>query len=134
MILIPEMQATARQIYDTIAAGHKRGKTSSIIIVAEGDEEGGALEIAHKVRELGPVESRVTILGHVQRGGRPTAFDRILASQLGAAAVHALLEGETDKMVGRVNNDIVRVPLPDTWEKRKPIDCSLYDLASVLAT
>jgi 6-phosphofructokinase 1 len=134
MILVPETEISPRRIYDTIAAGQARGKTSSIIVVAEGDEEGGALEIARKVTVLGPIESRVTILGHVQRGGKPTAFDRVLASQLGAAAVRVLLEGDTDKMIGRVNNQVVRTPLPDTWEKRKPFDRALCDLAAMLAT
>lgn len=135
MALVPEMEVSPEQIYETIAAGVARGKTSSIIVVAEGDEEGGAFEIARKVQALGPIESRVTVLGHVQRGGRPTAADRVLASQLGAAAVEALLEGDTDKMVGRVNGQVVRVPLPETWEKRKEIDRALYALATeVLAS
>jgi 6-phosphofructokinase 1 len=134
MILVPELEVSPREIYDTIAAGVARGKSSSIIVVAEGDEEGGALEIARKVREFGPIESRVTILGHVQRGGRPTAFDRVLASQLGAAGVQALLEGDSDKMVGRVNNGVLRTPLPETWEKKKGLDRALYDLAGVLAS
>jgi len=134
MILIPELEVSCQQIYETIAAGMARGKTSSIIVVAEGDEQGGALEIARRVSGLGPIDSRVTILGHVQRGGRPTAFDRVLASQLGAAAVQALLEGDSDKMVGRVNNEIVRTPLPETWERKKGFDRLLYDLAGVLAS
>lgn len=134
MILVPEMAVSCQQIYDTIAAGVRRGKTSSIIVVAEGDEEGGALQIARRVSELGPIESRVTILGHVQRGGRPTAFDRMLASELGAAAVQALLEGDCDKMVGRVNKEIVRTPLVDTWEKRKEFSFRLHELAQVLAS
>jgi 6-phosphofructokinase 1 len=134
LILIPETKVLPRQIHDTIAAGLARGKTSSIIVVAEGDEQGGALEIARKVGQLGGLDIRVTILGHVQRGGRPTAHDRVLASQLGAAAVHALLEGDSDKMIGRVNYQIVRTALPETWEKKKTIDRGLYDLAAVLAT
>ena len=134
MILIPELDVSCQEIYETIAAGVARGKTSSIIVVAEGDEQGGALEIARRVNEFGPVESRVTILGHVQRGGRPTAFDRVLASQLGAAAIQALLEGDSDKMIGRVDNRIVRTPLPETWEKKKGFDRLLYDLAAVLAS
>ncbi len=133
MILVPELEADTQQIYDTIMAGVEQGKTSSIIVVAEGDEEGGALELARKVRQLGPIESRATILGHIQRGGNPTAQDRILASELGAAAVRALVEGDADKMVGRVDNRIVRTPLRDTWEKKKPFDQDLYDLARALA-
>jgi 6-phosphofructokinase 1 len=133
MILVPEHGLSVRDMHDTILAGIGQGKTSSIIVVAEGDEEGGALEIAHKVRELGGVECRATILGHTQRGGRPTARDRILASELGAAAVRALLDGERGKMVGRVNAEIRLTPLPDSWGKKKPFDQRLYELALALA-
>jgi 6-phosphofructokinase 1 len=134
MILVPELSAEARDVYDTIVSGVGLGKTSSIVVVAEGDEEGGALELAHKVSELGAVECRATILGHTQRGGRPTAQDRILASQLGAAGVEALLAGDSDKMVGRICDRIVRTLLPDTWEKKKPFDQKLYELAAALAS
>ncbi len=133
MILVPEDRTGVNQIHDTIMAGMQRGKSSSIIVVAEGDEEGGALEIARKVRELGGVECRATILGHTQRGGNPTARDRILASELGAAAVGGLLEGELGKMVGRVNGKIVLTPLRETWTKKKPLDQRLYELALTLA-
>ncbi len=133
MILVPEDRTEVSQIYDTIMAGLQQGKSSSIIVVAEGDEEGGALEIAKKVRELGGVECRATILGHTQRGGKPTARDRILASELAAAAVGALLEGESGKMAGRVNGRIVLTPLVETWTKKKPLDQRLYELALTLA-
>ena len=85
------------------------------------------------MRELGGVECRATILGHTQRGGNPTARDRILASELGAAAVGALLEGELGKMVGRVNGEVVLTPLRETWTKKKPLDQRLYELALTLA-
>lgn len=134
LILLPEVYTSAEEIYKTIADGIARGKTSSIVVVAEGDEEGGALEIARKVQALGALECRVCILGHTQRGGPPTADDRVLASRLGAAAVDALLAGESDKMVGRVGGNMVLVPLSDTWEKKKPIDRELYELAQVLAS
>jgi len=133
MILVPEDRTGVEQIHDTIVAGLRQGKSSSIIVVAEGDEEGGALEIARKVRELGGVECRATILGHTQRGGNPTARDRILASELGAAAVGALLEGELGKMVGRVNSEVVLTPLRETWTKKKPLDRRLFELALTLA-
>lgn len=133
MILVPEDDVTVEQIYQTIMSGLKQGKASSIIVVAEGDEEGGALELARKVRQLGQVECRATILGHVQRGGNPTARDRILASELGAAAVKALLDGESGKMVGRINGEVVLTLLPDTWGKKKPLNKGLYDLALRLA-
>ncbi len=133
LILVPEDNVTVEHIYRTIMAGLKQGKMSSIIVVAEGDEEGGALELAHKVSELGKIECRATILGHVQRGGKPTARDRILASQLGAGAVEALLAGESGKMVGRINGELTLTPLPDTWMKKKPLNKGLYELAQRLA-
>jgi 6-phosphofructokinase 1 len=134
MILVPEDGVTAEQIHKTLTAGIARGKMSSIIVVAEGDEEGGALEIAHKVQALGRFETRVSILGHIQRGGRPTARDRVLASQLGAGAVEALLAGERGQMVGRVNGCLALTPFQDTWEKHKEMPAGLYELACMLAT
>lgn len=134
IILVPETPRSVDEIYATLEHGIARGKTSSIVVVAEGDEEGGALTIARRVRELGQVECRVCILGHTQRGGHPTAGDRLLASKLGGSAVEALLSGETDKMVGMVGNEVVRTPLTETWEKKKGIDHGLYELAQVLAT
>ncbi len=133
MILVRERDMSVREIHDSILAGIKQGKASSIIVVAEGDEEGGALEIARKVSELGGVECRATILGHTQRGGRPTARDRILASELGAAAVDALLKGESGKMVGRVAGKVVLTLLKETWTRKKPLDQRLYELAHALA-
>ncbi len=133
MIMVRDDDLGVRQIHDTILAGITRGKTSSIIVVAEGDEEGGAIEIARRVQELGGVECRATVLGHTQRGGRPTARDRILASELGAAAVDALLRGETAKIVGRVGSKIVLTPFTDTWTKRKPLNPRLCELVRTLA-
>ena len=134
IILVPGDNVTAEEIHKSLSAGLARGKMTSIIVVAEGDEEGGALEIAHKVQALGQFEARVSILGHIQRGGRPSVRDRVLASQLGAAAVQALLNGETDKMVGRVANKVVLTPFQDTWEMRKPLSQDLYELVNILAT
>jgi 6-phosphofructokinase 1 len=133
MVLVPELDLDVHEIHETIMAGVERGKTSSIIVVAEGDEEGGAIEIARKVRTMGSLECRATVLGHTQRGGHPTYRDRILASELGAAAVKALLDGDAGKMVGRVGSEILRVPLPETWEKKKPFNQDLYELAKILA-
>jgi 6-phosphofructokinase 1 len=133
MILVRDDDVGVQQIHDVILSGIKRGKTSSIIVVAEGDEEGGAIEIARKVRQLGGVECRAIVLGHTQRGGAPTARDRILASELGAAAVEALDDGQSAQMVGRVNGSIVLTPLPDTWSKKKPLSQRLLELACRLA-
>jgi 6-phosphofructokinase 1 len=134
MILIPGEKITAQEIHDTLSAGIARGKRTSIIIVAEGDEEGGALEIARKVQDLGRFETRVSILGHIQRGGSPTARDRVLASQLGAAAVQALLEGESNKMAGRVGQQVVLTPFEQTWDRQKDVSRGLYELATLLSS
>jgi len=133
MILVRNDEMGVQRIHDVILSGIKQGKTSSIIVVAEGDEEGGAIEIARKVQELGGVECRAIVLGHTQRGGAPTARDRILASQLGAAAVEALVNREYTKMAGRVDGNILLTPLGDTWCKKKPLNQGLYDLACALA-
>ncbi len=133
MILLPEYDTSVEEVCETIKAGIAQGKTSSIVVVAEGDEEGGALEIARKVHRLTGIECRATILGHTQRGGNPTARDRVLASKLGAAAVRALMAGEADKMVGMAAGELSLTPLADTWGKKKPLDERLYELASILA-
>ncbi len=108
-------------------------KRSNIIIVAEGENEGGALELAKRVKEANGMDYRVTILGHIQRGGSPTGRDRILASRFGAGAVQALLDGETSVMVGEMDGKIVRTPLRDTWEKTKPINRELLELSELLS-
>ena len=134
-LLIPETPTTIQDICSDLEDGLKRGKTSQIIIVAEGDEQGGAFEVARKLQACltTPLDLRVCILGHVQRGGSPTASDRILASKLGAAAVEALSEGASDVMVGEVGGQVVRTPLPDTWEKKKPVDPNMLNLVAILA-
>jgi 6-phosphofructokinase 1 len=133
-VIIPEEICDIDTICDRLRAGLQRGKESSIIVVAEGDELGGAVPIATRFAEALGLEAKTTILGHIQRGGSPTARDRVLASRLGAAAVQALRDGHTDVMVGEVAGRIVRTPLPDTWNRRKPIDDSLLQLARILAT
>ncbi len=134
LIAVPERDMSVEDIYRTLEEGVERGKTSSIVVVAEGDEEGGALAIARKVQQMGPVECRVCVLGHTQRGGNPVPADRILASRLGAEAVDALLDGKSDVMVGLIDKRIVFTPFRETWEKRKNLDQDLYELARMLAT
>ena len=97
----------------------ERGKTSSIVIVAEGDEAGGAYEIGEKVKEKTGLDYRVTILGHTQRGGSPTVRDRVLASRLGASAVEALIDGRSNVMVGEINGKIEFTPLEAIWTYKK---------------
>ncbi len=125
-ILIPETPTHLSEIIERLEEGKRRGKVSSILVVAEGEEEGGALDIARKIKDRVDYETRVLILGHLQRGGSPTALDRILATRLGAAAVDILEEGKGGVAVGWVNNQLAVTPLPETWKKKKKIDPDLY--------
>jgi 6-phosphofructokinase 1 len=132
-ILIPEVETEIEQLSSDIRRCFKRGKKSFIVIVAEGDDAGGAFSIAQQVWERLKLEYRVCVLGHVQRGGSPTAKDRVLASKLGAAAVDALVKGRAGYMVGELKGDIAFTPLRETWEKKKELDSDLLRLVKVLA-
>jgi 6-phosphofructokinase 1 len=132
-ILIPEVETKVEQLSLDIKRSFERGKKSSIVIVAEGDDAGGALSIAKQVWERLKMEYRICVLGHVQRGGSPSARDRILASKLGAAAVDALVKGMSGYMVGESKGEIAFTPLRETWEKRKELDSDLLRLVKVLA-
>ena len=133
-ILVPEIETNLNEVCSKLKKGRQRGKSSSIIIVAEGDEAGGAFDIAQKIREKINYEMRVVVLGHLQRGGPPGAVDRILATRLGAAAVETLLRGERKKMVGIINDKIVISPLETAWEKEKALNLDLYRLNEIMAT
>lgn len=96
-VLIPEKKTNVDELIKLLAKNYKRKKSSSIVVVAEGEETGGAFEIADMVKKkLSHLDMRVTVLGHLQRGGRPTAFDRVLGSRLGMEAVKALKEGKKE--------------------------------------
>ena len=132
-ILVPESETKIEQLCLDIERSFKRGKKASIVIVAEGDDAGGAFSIAQQVWERLKLEYRICVLGHVQRGGSPTARDRVLASKLGAAAVDALVKGKAGYMVGELKGEIAFTPLRETWEKRKELDSNLLRLIKVLA-
>jgi 6-phosphofructokinase 1 len=132
-ILIPEVETKTEQLSLDIRRNFKKGKKSSIVIVAEGDDAGGALSIAQQVWERLKLEYRICVLGHVQRGGSPTARDRVLASKLGAAAVDALVKGMSGYMVGESKGEIAFTPLRETWEKSKELDSDLLRLVKVLS-
>jgi len=132
-ILIPELKTDLDEVCRKLEEGRGRGKTSSIIVVAEGDEAGNAFEIGDKIKKRIGYEIRVVVLGHLQRGGSPVALDRILATRLGSAAVGCLIKGERRKMVGLVSNEIKVFPLEYAWKTKKEIDLSLYDLSQILA-
>jgi 6-phosphofructokinase 1 len=104
-VLLPETISDIPTVVDSLNAGSKRGKSSNIIVVAEGDEEGGAIEIAKKIKAINPaINTRVTILGHIQRGGSPSCADRVLGTRMGVAAVEAIINGQRNVMVGVLNN------------------------------
>ena len=133
-ILIPETDSDIEGLCKKLEAGHRRGKKSSIIVVAEGDEAGNAFDIKKKIETLVDWDIRVSVLGHQQRGGSPTAFDRLLASRLGYEAVLAVMNGENDKMIGLVHNTVALTPLKETWTRKKGIDESYIKMAEILAT
>ena len=132
--IIPEDQTDVDQLEQFISRGFRKSKNSSIVIVSESKKDGGAMYYADRVRKEYPqYDVRVTILGHLQRGGTPTACDRILASRLGHASIEALKEGQRNVMVGIHNEQIVYVPIDRAIKKDKPIDKELIDVLGVLS-
>ena len=115
-ILVPEIPLTIDDVCERLKRGQKRGKLHSIIIVAEGAASG--LQIGNQIKEKSGFDTKVTILGHIQRGGTPTAFDRILASRLGAKAVELLMHGENLAMVGMVSGNIISTGLKEVLQHR----------------
>lgn len=130
-ILCPEFNYDMEDLLTKLNRGHERGKKHSIIIVAEG--VGSGFEIAKEIQEKAGFETRFTVLGHVQRGGTPTALDRVLASRLGARAVELLLDGKGGKAVGMVKNHIVDYDIIEALKQPHTIDKKMYDLSSELA-
>ncbi len=134
-VLIPEVPIDLDQVARELRAAYERGKPHAILVVAEGCEY-STQEIVSYFRErreeIG-FDLRVTILGHVQRGGSPTAFDRLLATRLGAGAVEAIARGEYGVLVGWQRGEVVTTPLDEVVANRKPLDLRLYELANVLA-
>ncbi len=133
-ILIPEVPADLERVAEIIREGRQRGKGSFIIVVAEGAVEGGAASAAAAVKERTGVSYRVSVLGHVQRGGSPMSTDRTLASRMGQAAVVAAAEGRSRIMTGMRDGDIVLVPLEETWLGETFIDLELLGVAEITAT
>lgn len=132
--IIPEMSMQQDQLADLISNGFRKSKNSSLVLVTEGDITGGAMAMAERVKtEYPQYDVRVTILGHVQRGGSPTASDRILASRMGAAAIDALLDGQRNVMIGIQNDEIVYVPFSKAIKKNKPIQQDLLDTLKTLS-
>lgn len=133
VILIPEVQVTVEEVADAIEDAYKRGKTHAIIINAEGS--------GHKTDELARAlddmdvgfKTRVTILGHIQRGGSPTAYDRLLASRMGLKAVEALLEGSSGMMTGLKGSGVQYIPLEEVISHKRSVNMEYYNMARTLA-
>ncbi|MFA5069375.1 MAG: 6-phosphofructokinase [Candidatus Omnitrophota bacterium] len=129
-VLLPEKRPDIKAICSEIKAARKKGKVSWILVVAEGAGKGH--KIARTIERLTGYEARVTVLGHIQRGGAPNAIDRILASRLGSAAVTSLIAGESDKMVGVVSNKVVLTDIAKACEKKHDLEDDLYRLLKIL--
>ncbi|ARK30457.1 6-phosphofructokinase [Halalkalibacter krulwichiae] len=130
-ILIPEVEHNMDDIIERLERGAKRGKKHSIIIVAEGI--GSGVDIAKDIERRIDLETRVTVLGHIQRGGSPTGFDRVLASRLGAYAVDLLLADKSGVAVGIEKHKLVHYPFDEVFSKPHQIDQQIYDLSAQLS-
>lgn len=133
--IIPEVFGQQDQLANLITEGFRKSKNSSLVLVTEGDKTGGAMAMAERVQKEYPqYDVRVTILGHVQRGGSPTASDRILASRMGAAAIDALIDDQRNVMIGIQNDKIVYVPFSHAIKKNKMIPEDLMNTLKILST
>lgn len=133
MVLVPEVTVTLQDVADTIEDAYRRGKTHAIIIIAEGANF-RTTDLAKAIDEMDiGFKTRVTILGHIQRGGTPTAFDRLLAARMGVKAVDSLIEGQVDVMTGLQGRGIELVPLEEVITNKQQANEDFYRMARVLA-
>ncbi|MDD5793710.1 6-phosphofructokinase [Clostridium sp. HCP1S3_A12] len=130
-VIVPEEKFDKEALIRTILEGKANGKMHNLIILAEG--VGGAYELAKEVEEVTGIETRATILGHIQRGGSPSATDRVLASRMGAKAVEVLLQGKTSRVIGIRDNKIIDEDIDEALAMPRKIDEDLYKLATVLS-
>ncbi len=134
-ILIPERKTVMNDILNSLEEKEKRQKLVNLIVVAEGDEFGGAQEVANVIKQKLPnLEIRVAILGHIQRGGSPTCMDRLLASRMGYHAVECLVEGKHNIFVGIVNNKMHYIPLNEAVKKKQGISQEWMKIVKILST
>ena len=132
--IVPEISLQKDQLAEMIEHGFRKSKNSSIVLVAESDVTGGAMGVADRVKKSYPqFDVRVSILGHLQRGGAPSAQDRILATRMGVAAIEALLEDQRNVMTGIQNDKIVFVPFAKAIKKNKPLDPDLLDILNAVS-
>ncbi|MFO7613646.1 MAG: 6-phosphofructokinase [Bacteroidales bacterium] len=133
-ILVPESVTYMEELIDKLRNDYAKNKTSGIIIVAEGDDFGGGYEVAEEIKKHFPhYETRVTILGHVQRGGSPSAFDRVMASAMGYQAVVALKDGVRGVMVGSINRKVNYTPFEKAIKHHQTINMELLEIAEILS-
>ncbi len=134
LIMVPETSTSIEDVVHTLEQNSRLSKTSSIVVIAEGDEEGGAIQTAARVKEKMPDKDiRVTTLGHIQRGGAPTARDRILASRLGLAAIEGLLSGKKNMMVGIVNGKLVYTSFKEGINTSKALNQELVRMVKIMS-
>ena len=128
-VAIPETETRSKRIVQQMRHLQEQGKNSTILIVAEGDERGGAAELIEQLEnENCPYSMRTVVLGHLQRGGTPTPEDRRRATQMGSAAVHAMMDGKSGVMIGTRDDQIVLTPLPETFARHRQIPPSVLEL------
>jgi 6-phosphofructokinase 1 len=133
MVLVPEAAVTLQEVSDAIESAYRRGKTHAIIIIAEGANL-HITDLAKAIDEMDTgFQTRVTILGHIQRGGSPTAFDRLLAARMGVKAVDSLLGGKSDLMTGLHGRGIELVSLEEVISKKQQASEDYYRMARILA-
>lgn len=133
-VILPEESAPFEDLMSELRKAEDNRKTNKMVIVSEGNKLGDTMAIAEKVKKEFPhIESKVTILGHLQRGGSPTCFDRVMASQLGIAAVEALLDGKSDIMVGLENNKVTETFLQKAINNKSRLDTEMLRLSKILS-
>ncbi len=134
-ILIPEAETNIEEVIASLSEKEKRKKLVNLIVVAEGDEFGGANQVAKIVKERLPhLDTRVSILGHIQRGGSPSAMDRLIASRMGYHAIESLMEGRYDVMVGVLNNEMAYTPLEIAIREKQSISPDWLRIVKILAS
>ena len=132
--MIPETPTYIDELVNKLKTGWDKKKTSSIVIVSEGDESGGAMKVAEEInKRFDSYDTKVSILGHMQRGGSPSAADRVLASALGFSAVFSLLEGDSNVMIGIVNKEVLKTPFSKAIKHHNKINEKLLQLAEILS-
>src|SRR6202161_2795080 len=132
-VIVPEIPFSLDDICDRVEDSHRRGKRSTIVVVSEGPRTGGVMPVAEALTARLGMQARVVVLGHIQRGGSPTARDRLLASRMGAGAVKAIVDGHASSLVAELRGEISFVPLPEVPARSRQLDTDLLDLVAMLS-